>query len=308
VSSPFGPLVLIANPKAGRGKVGSTLPQMQELLSAEGLEHRVVHTDGPGRATQAAREALSNGERFIVAVGGDGTVHEVVNGMIEEDRAVVEGAVLGVVAGGSGCDFVRTFDLPGDAVKATAHLMGAATRPIDVGRITWVGSGGDPTRRYFPNIAEIGLGAATAARAATLPRWMGKSQYLLGFGLTLPGFHPGPVTIDADGQPFEGRAHQVVVANARYYGGGMQISPKSDTEDGLLDVLVFVGPKSDAFTILPKVFKGSHLPHPNIVELRARRVRVRTGQAMPIEADGEVLGSTADATFEALPAKLLLKV
>jgi YegS/Rv2252/BmrU family lipid kinase len=308
VSSPFGPLVLIANPKAGRGKVGKMLPEVEKLLRAERLAYRVVHTRGPGHATEAAREALAGDERFVVAAGGDGTVHEVVNGLMDQDRPVAEGAVLGVVACGSGCDFVRTFDLPGDAVKASVHLSGDATRPIDIGKATWVRPDGSSITRYFPNIAEVGLGAATVARASTLPRSLGPSQYFFAFWMTLPGFKPGNVVIDADGNRFESRAHQVVVANARYYGGGMQISPKSATEDGLLDVLVFVGPKSDAFTILPKVYKGSHLPHRNIVELKARRVRVRTEGPSPIEADGEVLGSSTDVTFEAVPTPLLLKV
>jgi diacylglycerol kinase (ATP) len=308
VSSPFGRLVLIANPRAGRGRVGSKLPEVERLLRAEGLDYRVVTTTRPGHATEAAREALAGGERVVVAAGGDGTVHEVVNGLMEGDRAGADGAVLGVVACGSGCDFVRTFGLPGDAAAASAHLVGDATRLIDVAKASWVGPGGEAAARYIANIAEVGLGAATVAKAATLPRWLGRSQYLLGFWMTLPGFKPGPMVIDADGNRFESRAHQVVVANARYYGGGMQISPKSEPDDGLLDVLVFVGPKSDAFTILPKVYKGTHLPHRNVVELKARRVRVRTETPMPIEADGEVLGSSTDVTFEAVPTPLQLKV
>jgi diacylglycerol kinase (ATP) len=126
--------------------------------------------------------------------------------------------------------------------------------------------------------------------------------------MTLPGFAAGPVVVEADGERLEARAHQVVVANARYYGGGMQIAPRSITDDGMLDVLAFVGPKSDAFTILPRVYRGAHLPHRGIVELRARRVWVKSDLPWPIEADGEVLGIPRDVRFEALRTPILLKV
>jgi diacylglycerol kinase (ATP) len=127
VTSPFGPLVLIANPRAGRGRVDAALPKVERVLRDEGLDYRIVRTTHPGHATEAARHALRSGERFLVAAGGDGTVHEVVNGMIQNGLPLAPDAVLGVVAAGSGCDFVRTFGLPGAAVDAghRAHVDGA---------------------------------------------------------------------------------------------------------------------------------------------------------------------------------------
>ena len=113
--------------------------------------------------------------------------------------------------------------------------------------------------------------------------------------------------LDADGHAYQWRAHNVVVANCRFYGGGMQISPKSEPDDGALDVLVMAGPKSDAFTALPKIYRGTHLPHRNIAELRASRVRLDADPPLKIEADGEMLGTTP-ATFEIIPTPLRLKV
>ena len=104
MTSPFGPLVVIANPRAGRGRVEAALPQVEDILRDLGLGYRIVRTTYPGHATQAARDALRNGERYLVAAGGDGTVHEVVNGMISGGRPIAPDAVLGVVAAGSGCD------------------------------------------------------------------------------------------------------------------------------------------------------------------------------------------------------------
>ena len=309
MTSPFGPLVLIANPWAGRGKVEAALPQVENVLRNLELDYRIVRTTHPGHATQAARDALRSGERFLVAAGGDGTVHEVVNGMISGGRPVAPDAVLGVVAAGSGCDFVRSFGLPGDAVQAARHLAGDGVRAIDVGILTCT-DGAKTKTRYFVNIAEAGLGGAVVARAAGFKgvgRFLGGARYACGFWLTLPGFRPATVRLDADGQAFAWRAHNVVVANCRFYGGGMQISPKSAPDDCLLDVLVMTGPKSDAFTTLPKVYRGTHLPHRDIAELRAGQVLLDADRPFLIEADGELLGTTP-ATFGVIPAAIRLKV
>ena len=306
MTSPFGPLVVIANPRAGRGKVEAALPRVERVLRDAGLGYRIVRTGRPGHATEVARDALLGGERYLVAVGGDGTVHEVVNGMFTGGRPLAADAVLGVVAAGSGCDFVRSFGLPGDAVEAARHLAGDGVRLIDVAKVTF-SSGPAEVARYFANIAEAGLGGAVVNRTLRLPGFLGGAKYFCGFWLTLPGFRPATVRLDADGQAFEWRAFNVVVANCRFYGGGMQISPKSEPDDCALDVLVMTGPKSDSFTTLPKVYRGAHLPHRNIAELRASRVRVDADRPFPVEADGEILGTTP-ATFGIIPGVIRLKV
>jgi diacylglycerol kinase (ATP) len=307
MTSPFGPLVLIANPHAGGGRVDAALPEIERVLREAGLGYRIVRTTHPGHATEAAREALLGGERFLVAVGGDGTVHEVVNGMLSGGKPVAPDAVLGVVAAGSGCDFVRSFGLPGDAAQAAGRLAGDRVQAIDVGSVTCAGQD-EP--RYFVNIAEAGLGGAVVARTARLTRagrFLGGAKYAAGFWLTLPRFRPAPVRLDADGHAYAWRAYNVVVANCRFYGGGMQISPNSDPCDCLLDVLVMTGPKSDSFTTLPKVYSGAHLPHRHVAELRAAQLHVDADASFPVEADGEVLGSTP-ASFGIIPGVIKLKV
>jgi YegS/Rv2252/BmrU family lipid kinase len=305
VTSPFGPLVLIANPNAGRGRVDRALPRVENVLKDEAISYRIVRTTHPGHATEAARQALRNGERYLVAVGGDGTVHEVVNGMVSGGGPLVADAVLGVVAAGSGSDFVRSFGLPADAEQAARHLAGDQVRPLDVGTVTCA----DGETRCFVNIAQVGLGAAVVARAAGLKagRLLGGARYAAAFWLALPRFRPATVELDADRHSHAWRAFNVVVANSRFYGGGMQISPNSDPGDGLLDILVMTGPKSDSFTTLPKVYKGAHLPHRNIAELRAARLSVEAEPCFPVEADGELLGTTP-ASFGIIPGAILMKV
>ena len=115
MSTPFGELTVVVNPHAGRRHVGEEIPELERTLRARGLPYRLLRTEGRGDATRFTREALEAGGRFVVAVGGDGTVHEVVNGMFDgEEKPIVPDPVLGVVAAGSGSDFIRTFGLPGD--------------------------------------------------------------------------------------------------------------------------------------------------------------------------------------------------
>jgi len=309
MSTPYGELTVIVNPHAGRRRVGEELPELERTLRARALPYRLLRTEGRGDARRFARDALEGGGRFVVAVGGDGTVHEVVNGMLDDHGLpLVEGAVLGVVAAGSGCDFIRTFGLPGDATRACYHLTGDNTYPLDVGRIIYTTVGGGTDVRHFVNVAEAGLGAAVAARAERMSPRLGQSKYFFGFWLTLPRFKLATVRVQADRRVYEGPAYLVVIGNAQYYGGGMKISPRSYPGDAVLDVLVFKGPKSDSFTLLPKIYRGEHVPHPHIEELRVKReLVIEADRPLPIEADGEVLGTTP-ATVQVLAQPLLMKL
>ena len=309
MTTPFGELTVIVNPHAGKRHVGEEIPELERTLRSRNLPYRLVRTHGPGDATRFAREALESGGRFLVAVGGDGTVHEVVNGMFDDEgKPIIPDAVLGVVAAGSGCDLIRTFGLPGDATRACHHLTGDNTYPLDVGKITYTTADGERAVRYFVNVAEVGLGAAVAARAERMSPSLGRSKYFLGFWLTLPRFKLAEVKVVAGRKSYEGPAYLVVVGNAQYYGGGMKISPRSYPGDGVLDTLVFKGPKSDAFTMLPKIYRGEHLPHDHVEELRVRsELLVEADRPLPIESDGEVLGTTP-VTFEVLAQPIQMKL
>ena len=164
MSSPFGPMILICNARSGRGGVARALPEVEQHLKERKLEYELRHTEGPGHATELAREALRSGIRFLVAVGGDGTVHEVVNGMIENDAPVDPSSVLGVVAAGTGSDFIKTFGIRSIPSAAVAHLDGEHSFKIDIGKVTYQQNGAEVVR-YFPNIAEVGLGAAVGLRS-----------------------------------------------------------------------------------------------------------------------------------------------
>ncbi len=306
MSSPFGPLALICNVRAGRGGVGKTLPDVESELRGRGLEYAIHRTEGPGHAAEIARSFLAGGNRFVVAMGGDGTVHEVVNGMLADDEPVNPQAVLGVVGAGTGCDFIKTFGIPAAPRAAVRHLDGDGSFAIDIGKVTYEQDGQTVTR-YFPNIAEVGMGAAVVARAAKLPRWLGPTVYFFAFWLTIRKHRATKVVVDLVDRTYDGYMNNMVVANCQYFGGGMKIAPKAAPTDGLLDIQIEHARKKEAIALIPKIYKGQHVPHPDIKEAKRVRLSIPSETPLQIEADGEVLGFTP-ATFEVIKDAIRLKV
>lgn len=294
-------VVVIGNPKAGRGKTEADWADVLGRLTAAGLDPELASTTAPGHAIDLARSARASGAELVVAFGGDGTVHEVVNGLLADGPGAGV-PVLGVVPGGSGCDYAKTFGIPPDPDQAASLLVSSSpVRMVDVGVVSFDGG-----RRYFANIAEIGVGAEVVDRAAKLPRVLGGAVYFGAFWLTLPSFKRRKVRVTMDAQVYDGPLTNMVVAIGRFFGGGMQIAPYADPSDGTFDVQLHLGSKLDFVRAIPKVYKGTHVPHPRVREERAMTVTVHSDPPVLIEADGEVLGRTP-ATFTILADVLRLK-
>jgi diacylglycerol kinase (ATP) len=283
------PIVLVVNPRAGRNRVARELPRLLRLLASMGVDADVRQTQAEGHATALARAAALSGARTVVAVGGDGTINEVVNGLLDGDGSAL-GPSLGVVAAGSGCDFARSFELPRHVDSDLRGIAGPTVR-LDVGRLECRGTSGTVIR-HFVNVAEAGMAASTVALAERLPRWLGRSRYLVAFWPTLARYRPTRMTVATAGGRHEGVAHNALVANARFFGGGMHISPGSNPTDGSFEVQVNVGPKRQALTLLPRIYRGRHLPDERIVQLAGDAVSIDSDTPVPVEADGELVGTT----------------
>lgn len=310
--SPFGPVTVIADPWAGGGHVGSELAALERALAGRGLAYTLVVAEARGDATRLAAEALDGGGRYLAAVGDDATVQDVVNGMFRDGRTIVHEPVLAVLAANSGCDLVKSFGLPGDVEGASAHLLGPHTYPMDLMKIAVTTAGGpaaEPTIRYAHNVVEVGLHAAAWRRAGRLPSGLGNARRFLGFWGAYATNRVRDLKVGIDATSHELRGWSVVVGNGQFTDGGMRLSPRSFPGDGVLDALVFVGPKSDAYRLLPKMFQhGDHIPHPHIEELRAKlTVRLDADRPMPVVADGEYLGTTP-VTVQMVPRSILLKL
>jgi diacylglycerol kinase (ATP) len=307
--SAFGPLTVIVDGTAGRGSLGSRVPEVREALASRELPHELHLTSSPAEAADVTRRAMKDGGRFVVAVGDDGSVQAVVNGLFEDGTTIAELPVLGVIGANAGCDLLRTFGLPGDLEGGVNHLSGDATYPLDLMKVTFTAAGGERVTRYAHNLAEVGLGGAVRRRAHQLSGRNGRGARFLGFWLALAAFRSTRVRIDADTKHLETEAFNVVIGNGQYANEGLRLSPHSFPGDGVLDALVFRGPRSDAVTMLPRIFRhGDHVPDPHIQELRARiRLSVDADRALPIVADGEDFGTTP-VTFQVVPQQILLKL
>ncbi|HEX9888883.1 MAG TPA: diacylglycerol kinase family protein [Nitriliruptorales bacterium] len=309
MTSPFGPMRLIANPTAGRGRE-AVLPRLRSALDARGLEHDVAWTRRAGEATELARIAVSDDQlRYVVAVGGDGTIHEVVNGLVDpgSGQPVAQGLVLGAVPAGTGCDFVRTFGMDRRPEQLARHLDGDTLFPIDLGRIRLVGADGQPLTRLFANIAECGYGGVVTARANAMPKQLGKVRYLLAIFRALREFTRVQTEVVVDHARLDEIITNVVIANGQFFGGNMKVAPRAIPDDGRFNVQVWRGKPSDVFLKTNKIRLGEHLPDPDIREYQSASVYVEGREPLLIEADGEVLGVTP-ATFDVLPKVLSLKV
>lgn len=322
VSSPFGPMRIIVNPRAGRGAVERGWPAVRAVIEEEGLEYEVLFTEGPGHATALAHDALLGDRRFIVAVGGDGTVHEVVNGMMGEHGPLDPDAVLGVVAAGSGGDFVRTFGLTQDPTGAARHLTGSMQwGRLDVGRVRYRDPSGVESSRWFVNIAEAGIGAQVVATAARMPRRLGGRAYRLAALRGILGYRPQEASVVMNGRkargvrrdaPFEevkwaGTITMLVIANCQFFGGGLRVAPRAIPSDAMLDVLIGHGTRWEAMQALRRMQRGEHVPHETIEEFLADRVVLDGPEPIPLEADGEPLGTTP-AVIELSAAAIPLKI
>lgn len=307
MTHPFGRPTLIVNPHAGRGAVAHGLPTLRAALDREDVEHDVVETAGPGAAVAAARRALEEGCTYLVAVGGDGTVHEIVNGMFSDGEAVNPDAVLGVASTGSGCDFIRTFGLSRGPDAIARHLATDAVLPIDVGRATFLDAEGRESERLFVNIAEVGYGAEAVRLAERLPRSLGRLRYLFGAWGAIRRMTRPEATVVLGHTTQTRPLVNLVVANCQFFGGGMKVAPRALPDDGKFNVQLFFGERSQMFTLTQKIYRGEHVPNPKISEYQSPIVEVTAPEALRVEADGEVLGTTP-ATFSLLEKALRLKI
>lgn len=305
MSSPFGTIAVIADPRAG---VLDELPALERALDARGLAHRTLVANGADPASLAT-DALDEGFRFLVAVGNDITVQDVVNGMFRDGRPIREEPVLGVVAAGSGCDLVRSFGVPGDTESAAAHLDGENTYGLDLMKVSVTSPDGERRIRFAHNLAQVGMGAQQVACAAKAPTWLGGSRRFYGFWCGYLKTKAARLTVEHDTRTWRGTAWNVVVANAQFTDGGLRLSPRSFPGDGVLDALVFTGPRSDAYTQLPRLFRhGDHVPDPHIKELKAKiRFEISSERPMPVLADGVTIGTTP-VTFQIVPRPILFKL
>lgn len=296
-------LHVIVNPHSGNGKTRKRWPAISAELMAQGFTLTAGHTTGPNDATRMAREFVEAGARTIVAVGGDGTVNEVINGMIADGQPINSATRLMVVPGGTGKDLGRTLQT-GTVDLAIQALKAESIAHIDLGRITFMNERGVEESRYFANVADLGLGAAVARRINQSSKALGGLMtYLLAAVRTIVDFSPHEIQVDIDGhRVFDASANMVVLANGQYFAGGMHVAPTASLCDGLLEVYILsdVGKRAMLTSLLPRVYSGKHIGQPGILHARTAAVTISCDSGMLMEMDGEQCG-TSPIRIEVVP-------
>lgn len=289
---------VIANPYSG--KKGEVADRARRALQENQVEFELRESRSAGHVAELVEEGLAAGATRFASVGGDGTAHLMVNALVP--AALAEPPTLAILPAGSGSDFIRTFALPRKLEETVKHLKSDAVYPCDVGRLS--GAFGD---RYFLNVADIGVAAAAVKITERLPRWLGGVRYGAGFWLTLARFPNRTIRLTAGKRTYEGPAINVVAANGQYFGGGMNVAPNATVMDGMFDLQVFKGPRRLAFSVMPRVIRGTHVRHPNVKHFVAPSFTLECEQSWPVEADGEVLGK-GPVTGQIVPNALRFKI
>jgi len=299
---------VIVNPVAGAYSTRRKWPLISQRLRDAGLSFDHEYTEGVGHAIELARVAASDGYRYLVAVGGDGTVNEVANGILSSTSS--RRTTLGVVSTGTGSDFVRSVGIPRDYAIACSSVTSPRRLLIDVGVVEYRRAG-KSQRRFFVNAAGIGFDAEVVEKTERLPKYFGGTiPYLVGLVRTLFSYRNKSVVLRLGTKAETARILTVVVANGCYLGGGMHVAPQAELDDSLLDVMIVgdVG-KFELLKTLPMVYKGTHVTHPKVSMEKTPHITIESelSERVLVHADGELLGE-APATFWLMPLALSIVV
>jgi diacylglycerol kinase (ATP) len=291
-------VAVVANPTSGRGKGGKLIPKVHELLTSLGVEHDMLISKDASEPEQLAAKAAADGAAVVAALGGDGHVGNVANGVIGTDAA------LAVIPAGTGNDFARHIGLDRKNPLLAARLLASpTTRRIDVVRVRH--SEGE---RYFINVAGTGFDSQVNEHANKVTFLKGTPKYIYSTFATLAKFKPGLFKIVIDGAERSVSGMLVAVGNGVSYGGGMKVTPDARSDDGVLDLCVLGAVGKGTFVrTFPKVFSGKHVTHPSVQMLQGKEIEISADRPFEVYGDGERFGPLP-ATFTVVPSALSIVV
>jgi YegS/Rv2252/BmrU family lipid kinase len=298
--------VFLVNPASANGATGRRWPELARRAAARGLTGETLLSERPGHLSELAREAVAQGATSLVVVGGDGTVHEVVDGLA--GTAAGGNVELGMVPLGTGRDFARSLRIPNRLDDALDVVRDGRLRTVDLGRATYTRGDGE-AHAYFANFAGAGISGAIAARANRTTKALGgKVSFFWATLAVFSRWQPAEMTIAIDGVERRARLLEALAMNGDYTAGGMWVAPEASLEDGTFDVvLIGAFSKTEFATTFPKIYRGRHVSHAKVEIVRARELRVDASAPLPIVLDGEQPGTTP-VRFEVVPAALRVRV
>ncbi len=300
---------LVVNPRSGNGDTGRRWPDILGAACTSMGDVGSALTQSPLHAAELTAQALADGYECIVAVGGDGTLNEVVNGFFRVPGGPPAGATVAVIPRGTGGDFRRTFGWSTSLRSACARIRAGQTRPLDVGRVSFLDAQGRPQQRYFVNVVSFGVSGQVDRAVNQAGKGLGgKATFFLASVKAMWRFHDQPVRLRADGGKWEALSiTTVAVANCQYFGGGMRVAPTADPGDGHFDVTVWSGYTLADFALKARrIYDGTHVQLAGTRTFRAQRVEAESDEEVLLDVDGEQPGRLP-VRVELLPAALRLQ-
>ncbi len=305
--------VVVVNPHSQGGKLGKRWPELADTL-ARAFPFDDVQTTGPGDATRIAREALKSGADRVVAIGGDGTINEVVNGFFDDGAPIAPDASFALIPFGTGGDFRRTAEIPLELADAAAVIAANKRKQIDVGKLELTQRDGTRALRMFANIASFGVSGVVDRLVNESGKKLGRLSFALATARATWSYKNQRVELVFDGNVrdrVEATINTVAVANGKYFGGAMKVAPDAELDDGKFDVVAMGDfTFADLLNIWRRLYKGTHLAMDKVSTRRARVVEaspIDPSAIVELDVDGEPLG-VLPARFELMPAALWMVV
>lgn len=289
---------VILNPYANRWHAGERLAQVQAAFTAVNLAPDIYVTQAAGEGTAVARQAAAQGFEAVVAAGGDGTINEVINGLLQAAGAAPT-LPFGVIPIGTANDLADTLPLPRDLVAAAQIIADGRTRQIDAGRVN---------EYYFVNNSAIGMEPLVTLENVKIKRLSGNLRYFVALVRALVKLQAWQMEIRWDEETYTGPAYLLSVCNGPRSGGIFQIAPQADFADGYFDYVFSPEiPKRTVLAVLPRFLNGTHVNHPQVRHGRARTITIKSSPGTPIHADGELFAEAlTEISYELLPGKITL--
>jgi YegS/Rv2252/BmrU family lipid kinase len=301
---------VIVNPESNRGRTRKRWNEIREGLKSFIREFKFEFTEKPFHATDLAREAIKDGADLVIGVGGDGTMNEIANGFFEDSRIINPEAALGLVPSGTGCDLVKSLNIPAGLRGALRVITDAPSVRMDVGRVRYRSNAGPEEERFFLNVADFGLGGEVVRRVTERRLQRKASSYIRCLVTTMVQYKNKRVRIRVDGEDLPDGEYLIgAVANGKIFGKGMKVAPDARLDDGLFDSVLVKGFRFFEFCRHGwKLMNGSHVTHPKVTVVRGRKVEAWPGEGEDVllELDGDQLGRLP-ATFEIVPRNFLIK-
>jgi YegS/Rv2252/BmrU family lipid kinase len=297
--------LVILNPIAGKGKAAERRPEIEALLAGRTIDYEIRLTTGVWHAAELAREAAREGFEVVVAAGGDGTVNEVINGLMLAHARGDSIPTMGVLSVGRGNDFSYGADVPADLADCVDLIAAGTMRPMDVGLI----AGGDyPEGRYFGNGIGVGFDTIVGLEAAKMKRVHGFMAYVFGAARTFVMYPAAPaVRLVHDAGDIVQKSHQISIMNGKRMGGTFFMAPHSSNHDGLLDLCMAEElSRGEMVGLMLRYIKGTQAEHPKIKTARSSRFEISAPEGgLVVHADGETICTNGTSlAVECLPGRI----